>query len=238
MTSSPTYISAPVFNNDDLARVRLPRVGDVVELLWDGPEGAQWYSGKLVKRVKKGQHVFSIAYEDGDEVVQDLNEETLRIPKKDLNFEPGMLKELFEEKTECKKRKRLEANGTSVAEYGQRKKKLRTFDHDATNQVKYTVDHHGKDSQSAANVNGSEDIGSDERIMTRMASMDDASLIGSVATVNEIDRADVHPHLSASMPSDAPAWKDIPICSPVSVSMGCLPPRKRKAFYGSICSSD
>lgn len=191
MTSTPTCIKNLGYHDDELTPTRLPRVGDLVEVLWHSPMGPQWYNGKLTRRMKKGHHRFFIAYEDGDEVDQDLNEETFRLPKKGTYFEPGRVQKLFEQRAECKKRKRLQAYDDLSPNHGQSKKKLRkpTVCIGPESNYPIPVDRKGFEDvvRNAANQKSSyedENQECDERIMSRMASME-YSCSSSPVTVSE-----------------------------------------------------
>lgn len=95
----------------DLAHaVKLPRVGHDIDVLWDGPSGAKWFRGKLVKRVRTGRFRFLVAYTDGQELDQDLNEETFSLPRQAVHFTPGQLAVIADEKSSCRKRRKLSAD--------------------------------------------------------------------------------------------------------------------------------
>lgn len=110
--------------------VKFPRVGDVIEVLWEGPDGPQWYSGKLLKRQKKGAHRFLIAYEDGDEVDQDLNDDSWRFPSllcpSLVAFEPGQLNDMWDEHKARNKRKAVGQEEQDQADDHKNKRKRTT----------------------------------------------------------------------------------------------------------------
>lgn len=127
-------VKGPALRNQDAARdvttdAKFPRVGDVIEVLWEGPNGPQWYSGKLLKRVKKGHFRFVIAYEDGDEVDQDIDEDSWRFEgtgEADA-YSPGQLRELADERRPAPKRPRENgANDKVSTEKKKKRKKMMT----------------------------------------------------------------------------------------------------------------
>lgn len=80
--------------------IRLPQVGDYVEVWWDGDERS--YRGHLVK--KRGRvhpFRFEFNYDDGDKQTHDLNEELwCFVDTPDKWYEPGEVEELKRELSE------------------------------------------------------------------------------------------------------------------------------------------
>lgn len=82
----------------DVHENQLPKVGDMVDVLWETSPSSQWYTGKLTRRSVKTHFRFNISYEDGDQQQQDLNNHTWRFTRRpEREFEPGDIEELKRE---------------------------------------------------------------------------------------------------------------------------------------------
>lgn len=85
----------------DSSDQQIPKVGDIVDVLWYTSEGPHWYRGNLLERCSGKAHFrFNISYFDGDFEQQDLNDNYWRFSNSVHIFEPGDVDELQREETE------------------------------------------------------------------------------------------------------------------------------------------
>lgn len=115
---------------------RLPKVGDVVVVMWDGYcDTQEWYRGKLMKQRGRRHFYFDIFYDDGDKQTQDLNDEHWYFAECCENcFEPGEVEELRRElgessyKAKLKKRPSKQ-NRRNGGDNIQKRRRLKPIEH-------------------------------------------------------------------------------------------------------------
>lgn len=115
---------------------RLPKVGDVVVVMWDGYGDVQeWYRGKLMKQRGRRHFYFDIVYDDGDKQTQDLNEEHWHFAKDSENcFEPGEVEELRRELAECSYKAKLKKrpcnqNSRNIRDNVEKRRRLKPIEY-------------------------------------------------------------------------------------------------------------
>lgn len=107
---------------DGVSKGRLPKVNDLVDVLWDAQN--EWFRGRLLKqRGRIRVFRFDILYDDGDFLTHDLNEEHWRfVNDMTKTYEPGEIEEL---------RRDLEEKSFSIATAGSIRKQRKPGRRDA-----------------------------------------------------------------------------------------------------------
>lgn len=227
--------------NMNNVKTKVPRVGNVVQVLWNGPCGLQWYTGKLMKRLRPHRHNFLISYDDGDLVEQDLNDDSWKYIGSDTHFAPGQLHELLATRERAKivhSNKRQRSN--TIHNCTEREKKTRRYETDFEFDNESIWANERKEDHSSTSVGAEiEKYDDDEAVMRKLVCPEIDDVASSLSSFTRYSRnsyettvQSVHVHVQDTSTVEVAAKQELSSeryrRTDVEKS---LPPRKRKLLH-------